>query len=85
LGNKQQILSLLSTNIDGQRIVQYLDVKRFTWPGRLDNPEVNNVNHKYWLELSNICDTDPDHPVIKNGKLASGQVIYKASRRTNVI
>ena len=84
LEDKQQILSLLSTNNNGQRIVSYLDTKRFLWSGRLDNPEVAESNYKYWLELSNICDYDEDEEEIC-GNIVTGSVMYKASRRTNVL
>lgn len=51
IGDKQQLLSLLSINNEGRRFVQYLSVNRFFVPGRLDYPEVINNNYDFRLQL----------------------------------
>ena len=80
-GDKEQLLSLLSINEDGQRFVQYLDVNRFMWPGRLDHMEVNKSNQ------IKIRITDINHNIVFKPTIATSRpkIQYSARRRTNVL
>lgn len=77
-GDKQQILSLLSVGADGQRIVDYLKVQRFMWPGQLDHSETTRVTSAY-IE---ILDINSNTYFLKNSGIG---LIYESRRRTNVI
>lgn len=79
MGNKEQILSLLSINADGKRFVEYLEVNRFYWPGRLENAEVNTDN------TCKIVITDISSYTTEEAKIDANNIIYSARRRTNVI
>ena len=52
VGDKSQILTLLSTNTNGQRIISSLQVNQFYWPGRLTLPSVGSCKFTLQLKLS---------------------------------
>jgi len=74
LGNKEQLLSLLSINAEGKRIVNAMQVNRFYWPGRLTYPET--LDNTYTFEIRII-------DVNKNINMAS--TTCEMSSRTNII
>ena len=80
-GDKEQLLTLLSINTDGQRFVQYLDVNRFMWPGRLDHTEVNKDN-QIEIRIRDINHNIIFKPTISMQK---PKIQYSARRRTNVL
>lgn len=90
LGNKEQILSLLSTSTDGKRIVNFLNSQRFYWPGRLNKKEVK-PNNVAWINIefnnlqfvTGIYDEDSTEDSTEDAIV--GNATYACRRRTNVI
>lgn len=81
LGDKYQLIHLLSTQSNGQRILQSLDVKSFYWPGRFTFPEVESDDCVFTLTvtLTNI------QLLLQGGQNAAQYITYAAQRRTNVL
>ena len=80
LGDKEQILTLLSIGSDGKRLVEYLEVNRFYWPGRLEKSEVNTDNLCKIVIKDITKKESTDFPTI-----SINSIEYASRRRTNVI
>ena len=78
LGNQLQVLNLLSTQTNGQRIVEFLDTFSFLWPGRLNFSNIKNAKLYLKIRVSNNIQLFTDTVRIP-------RIEYSAQRRTNVI
>lgn len=78
-GNQTKLLNLLSTQLNGQRILNYLDINSFAWPGKLTLDVLPDCFLEISFTWSNLCLWPA------NGENIMPYITYTAQRRTNII
>ena len=66
-GNQTKILNLLSTQSNGQRILDFIDIINFMWPGKLDFVDIDKCHLILSIIANNVCLWESSYDPTYNG------------------
>ena len=86
LSNQAQLLNLLSTQSNGERIVEFLDISSFVWPGQLNFEQITDCAVYLKLQVSNNVQLNVNEEEdTEEEERPAPRIKYSAQRRTNII